>query len=313
MADRRIFITGVCGCLGSNLVEHLIPQGYQILGVDNYATGDVKFKSTHSDFEIIEGSVNDQPLMESLFEKFRPEVVIHSAASYKDPGDWQEDVKTNISGAICIANAASKYSVEKIINFQTALCYGRPSTVPIPVDAETRPFTSYGISKTAGENYLLNADLNVTSLRLANICGPRLSIGPIPTFYKRLKEGLDCFCSDSTRDFLDIEDFHDLIDLLLNQRGNNTNEVFNVSTGEATSIEQIYQLVASHLGIVDSVAPILPVEKDDVKDVVLDPSKTETALGWKARFNFHETITRQLKWYDEYGIENIYSHLSEKS
>ena len=53
----------------------------------------------------------------------------------------------------------------------------------------TRPFTSYGISKTAGEAYLAISDLPLDSLRLANISGPRLAIGPIPTFYKRLKAG----------------------------------------------------------------------------------------------------------------------------
>ena len=52
----------------------------------------------------------------------------------------------------------------------------------------------------------------VVSLRLANVTGPRLAIGPIPTFYKRLKEGKGCFCSDTIRDFLDMSDFLALMD-----------------------------------------------------------------------------------------------------
>ena len=87
------------------------------------------------------------------------------------------------------------------------MCYGRPNNIPIPINHPTAPFTSYGISKTAGESYLLQSDLPVVSLRLANICGPRLAIGPIPTFYQRLKENKDCFCSETVRDFLDISDY----------------------------------------------------------------------------------------------------------
>ena len=312
MANRRIFISGICGCLGSNLVEHLIPQGYEIVGIDNYSTGDRKFQSTHSNLKILEGSVQDRGFVGKIFEDFRPEVIIHSAAFYKDPKDCQEDVDTNIGGAICMSDLASQYEVKHLINFQTALCYGRPSKTPIPIEADTRPFTSYGISKTAGEAYLLNSGVSVTSLRLANICGPRLSIGPIPTFYKRLKADLECFCTDSTRDFLDVSDFNALIDLLLSTAGPDSNQVLNVSTGESTSILQIYELIASHLGVSSEGVPVVPVGGDDVQHVILDPSETESKLGWKARFDFKTTLARQLEWYDDNGIENIYSHLTDK-
>ncbi len=107
--------------------------------------------------------------------------------------------------------------MERLVNFQTALCYGRPDATPIPVTAPTRPFTSYGVSKTAGEHYVLMSGLNAVSLRLGNITGPRLSIGPIPTFYTRLKAGKGCFCSDTTRDFLDMEDFFSFLDLAVKQ------------------------------------------------------------------------------------------------
>ena len=89
--------------------------------------------------------------------------------------------------------ASEALNVIKLVNFQTALCYGKPKKVPISINEPISPFTSYGISKTAGEAYLLNAKVDNISLRLANICGPRLAIGPIPTFYKRLKLGQDCF------------------------------------------------------------------------------------------------------------------------
>ena len=205
----KILITGGAGCLGSNIVEKMLPQGHEFLVLDNFATGKKEVVPEVTGLRVIEGSVTDEKLVDELFETFKPTHVIHSAAAYKEPDNWKEDANTNILGSIVIAKACLKYNVNKVINFQTALCYGRPAKVPIPVDSATAPFTSYGISKTAGEKYLLNSGLNVISMRLANICGPRLSIGPIPTFYTRLKAGKSCFCSDSVRDFLDMEDFLD--------------------------------------------------------------------------------------------------------
>ena len=196
-----------------------------------------------------------------------------------------------------------------MINFQTALCYGRPSKIPIPINHPTNPFTSYGISKHSGEAFLLQSSLPVISLRLANICGPRLAIGPLPTFYKRLKEGKNCFCSEAIRDFLDMTDFLRLIDQALEESA--PLGIFNVSTGLGYSIYDLFCAVCEYLDIDMPEVPRLPVGDDDVSEVVLDPSETEKAFNWKATVNFKDTIHNQLRWYDKFGINDIYSHLAE--
>ncbi len=304
----RILITGGAGCLGSNLIERYIPQGCQILAIDNFATGKKEVLPPVSGLEVVEGSIASADLVRGCFERFKPTHVIHSAAAYKDPADWAEDAATNITGTIHIAKASLSSGVRRFVNFQTALCYGRPSKVPISVFHPLAPFTSYGISKTAGERYLLQSGLPVISLRLANICGPRLAIGPIPTFYKRLKAGQKCFCSDTVRDFLDMEDFFSLMDIVLNPEA--PAGVFNVSTGEGHTIKDVFDAVASYLGVNPGEVPIVPPGVDDVPAVVLDPVETERAFGWKASRNFIETINRQLQWYDQYGVTDIFSHLS---
>jgi nucleoside-diphosphate-sugar epimerase len=106
-----------------------------------------------------------------------------------------------------------------------------PRRLPVPVDHPVAPFTSYGISKTAGEQYMLLSGLPVVSLRLANVTGPRLAIGPIPTFFKRLQAGQKCFCSDTQRDFLDMTDFLAFMDPPSPKA---RRSAYNVSTGKGT-------------------------------------------------------------------------------
>lgn len=304
----RLLITGGAGCLGSNLIERFYPNGYEICVIDNFATGKREVVPEQPGLMVIEGSIADAEVVSKTFENFQPTHVIHSAAAYKDPSDWAEDNRTNVLGTINVAKAALKAEVKRFINFQTALCYGRPSIVPIPVTHPLAPFTSYGISKTAGESYLLQAGLPLISFRLANICGPRLAIGPIPTFYKRLKAGQSCFCSDTERDFLDMSDFFRLMDLALHDDA--PNGAFNVSTGEGHSIHDVFQAVADYLGIAVPDVPIMPARADDVPRVVLDPTSTEKTFGWKAKVGFFETIRNQLHWYDQVGMSDIFSHLA---
>jgi nucleoside-diphosphate-sugar epimerase len=304
----RLLITGGAGCLGSNLIDEYLAQGDEILVIDNFATGSHEALAASSRLEIVDGTVADRRLVDAAFTRFAPTHVIHSAASYKDPDDWREDVATNVTGTINTIEAARDAGVERFVYLQTALCYGRPERVPIPVDHPTRPFTSYGISKTAGEAYLAVSDLPWVSLRLANITGPRLAIGPIPTFYKRLNSGQKCFCTNTIRDFLDISDFLALMRIIL--RVDAPTGIFNVSTGEGHTIAEVFNTIAACLGItLPEPVPVVPPAADDIPAVVLDPSRTRAALGWKAELSLSESIARMVRWYDTHGVPVIHSHL----
>lgn len=305
---KKLFITGGGGCLGASIIDKYLPLRYEILVIDNFATGKRQNLPDVNDLVVVEGSISNTALVNKLIKEFNPSVVINSAAAYKDPANWKEDTEANIIGSINVAKACIEHGIKKVINFQTALNYGRPETIPIPVTAPSKPFTSYGISKTAGEQYLLNSGLNVISLRLANICGSRLAIGPIPTFYTRLKDKKNCFCSDSIRDFLDMEDFLNLLDIAIHQEI--PTGVYNVSTGKGNSIKDVFDEVVGHLKITAPEVPIVPIGTDDVREVILDPSYTELVFKWKAKYDFKQTIKRQLEWYDKYGVTDIFSHLA---
>jgi UDP-glucose 4-epimerase len=303
----KIFITGGAGCLGSNLVEHWLPRGYKLCVLDNFSTGKREVLPLIKNLNVVEGSIEDAVAVDNIISDFKPDVVINSAASYKNPDDWIADTQTNVIGPINIAKSCERNNVRQIINFQTALCYGRPIELPIPITHPTMPFTSYGVSKASGENYLLMSKVPTVSLRLANITGPRLAIGPIPTFYKRLKSGQSCFCSDSRRDFLDMEDFFSLMDKIILSTGRRG--VYNVSTGTSHSIKEIFDLVVSHLQLPNQEVPIVAVGDDDVAEVVLDASETKIAFDWEHKYQFEDIIKRQLLWYDDFGVSDVFSHL----
>ena len=303
----RILITGGAGCLGSNLIEHWLPAGHDIFVVDNFATGKRDVVPEVPRLTVREGDIADQAQVQDCFDAFKPDVVVHAAAAYKNPDNWVEDTRTNVLGSAHVARAAKAHGVKRLINFQTALCYGRPQQLPIPASHPTAPFTSYGITKTAGEQFMLLSGVPTLSLRIANVTGPRLAIGPIPTFYKRLKAGQNCFCSDTARDFLDMSDFLVFMDLAVAQEA--PTGVFNVSTGQAHSIKEIFDLVADYLGVGPKEVPVVPAAADDVPVVALDASETMRAFGWAARVGFAETIRRQLAWYDAHGVTDVFSHL----
>jgi UDP-glucose 4-epimerase len=305
----RILITGGAGCLGSNLTERYLKAGHEVFVLDNYATGHrASLPDSLAQLTIMEGSVSDAAAVTSAFEAFKPTHVIHSAAAYKDPDDWLEDVRTNVEGTINVVNAAKAAGVLRFVNFHTALGYGRPASLPVAADAPARPFTSYGVSKQAGESYLAMSGLPFVSLRLANVTGPRLAIGPIPTFYTRLKAGKACFCSRTVRDFIDMSDFFSIMDLAL-QEGAPTG-IFNVSTGTGHSIKEIFDIVADHVGAeLSEPVPEVGPGADDVPAMVLDPAETIRAFDWTPKFTFEQTIRRMLAWYDQNGVTTIYSHL----
>jgi hypothetical protein len=95
----RILITGGAGCLGSNLIEHWLPQDHEIFVIDNFATGKREVVPEVPGLTVKEGSIVDQELVDACFAQFQPEVVVHAAAAYKDPDDWVEDSRTNVIGS----------------------------------------------------------------------------------------------------------------------------------------------------------------------------------------------------------------------
>ena len=209
----KVLITGGAGFIGSHLADRLLAEGHQVLAIDNFATGRRDNLATHPHVTLVEGTIADQALVEKTFGSFGPEVVVHAAASYKNPDNWVEDVRTNVLGTVLVVKASQTAKVKRLIYFQTALCYGlHPLEQPITLNHPIRSLgSSYAISKTGGEQYMDLGGLDYISFRLANAYGPRNLSGPLPTFYQRLTTGKPCFVMDTRRDFVYISDLVDCV------------------------------------------------------------------------------------------------------
>lgn len=307
-----LFVTGGAGCLGSEIVHYFEPRFDQIVVFDNLETGDRLWLPESKKLIFIGGDVADSASVEQAFQEFSPTHVVHGAASYADPDNWSRDIATNALGTLNVVKASEKLNVETFIYLQTALGYGRPGSTPIPITHPLRPQTSYGISKVAGELYALGSELpQVFSFRLANVCAPRLSIGPFPTFFKRILSNEACTVSDAERDFLHIEDFLSLLELAFASKAAYRG-AFNVSTGVGHSIEQVYRAVESLLEADFGAPAVVPVGDDDIKSVVLDPTETQDYFGWSPQKSFDEIVKSQIAWFQEMGVGEIRSHLKNR-
>lgn len=306
----KIFITGGCGFIGSHLAEKFLSRGEQVLVVDNFTTGRRDNLSAHSNLQIIEDTICNEERMRSLMQDFKPDLVIHAAASYKDPNDWSRDAQTNVMGTAIICRAAMAANVTRLVYFQTALCYGlKPLEQPITLNHPILPSgSSYAISKTAGEEYVRLSTLNYMIFRLANVYGPRNVSGPLPTFYKKLTENQECFVMDTRRDFIFVDD---VVECVLKAFDQNAKGIFHISSGSDVAIKDLFNEALNALGMKKSVE-VRPRHPDDAPSILLDPSRVQNELGWKARTPLSVGVSRAIEYYKSHGLTETFTHLHQK-
>ena len=305
----KILITGGAGFIGSHLADRLITRGDEVLVIDNFATGRRDNLVPHPNLKLVEDTISNEKLVNKLMEEFRPDLVVHAAASYKDPHNWMEDSLTNVMGTAIVCQAMQKAEVKRIIYFQTALCYGlKPIEQPVTLSHPILPRgSSYAISKTAGEDYVHLSGLDYVTFRLANAYGPRNISGPLPTFYKRLTTNQKCFVMDSRRDFVYIDDMINCIMHAVDGEGSGT---YHISSGSDFSIKELFDATTAALGM-DIVVEIKPRQPDDVYSILLDPSRTVNEVGWKAGTPLKEGVQKTISYYEKHGIAETFTHLKE--
>ncbi len=305
----KILITGVAGQVGSHVADALLADGHQVWGIDNLSTGREVHLPKHDSFNFILGSIADQSLVQNTFEEFKPDSVVHAAASYKDPDDWVEDTATNAVGGLNIVRASIDANVQRFVYFQTALVYGvRPLTNPILLDHPRRvDNSSYSITKGVCEDFLVLSGLNHVVFRLANVIGDRCVSGPLPIFYQRLVDGKKCFVTPARRDFVYVGD---LVAATMKALGGVGSGAYHFSSGKDFAIRELFDAVAAKLEISPLPEPELrPLGEDEAPSILLDPSRTFADFGQIAFTPLTEIVDRAISYYEQFGTEGEYTHL----
>ena len=153
---KKVFVTGAAGFIGSNLVDRLLSDGYEVVGWDNLSTGKLKFLENafqHPNFKFVSGdNLNIKSLTESMNGC---DTVFHLAANADvrfGLDHPSKDLNQNTIATFNILEAMRKNGIRRIVFSSTGSVYGESTIIPTPEDAPFPIQTSlYGASKVAGE------------------------------------------------------------------------------------------------------------------------------------------------------------------
>lgn len=307
----KVFITGGSGQVGSTAADLFLGRGDTVISIDNLATGRKDNLLDQPRLTQVDGSIVDGVRINELFEEFKPDVVVHTAASYKDPDDWETDAAVNAVGGANIAKACKIHKVQRLIYFQTALCYGTKTLhQPIQLDHPINPVnSSYAISKTAGEHYVQFSGVDWVTFRLANVIGPRNVSGPLPIFYGRLAEGKKCFVTPARRDFCFAGDLARVVVQAADGVGNGT---YHFSSGKDVAIKELYDAVVKAMKLNDYPEPeVKPLGPDDAPSILLDPSRTFADFKDVSFTPLDEIAQMSVDRWKRDGVVGGYTHLKE--
>jgi UDP-glucose 4-epimerase len=284
----RALVTGGAGFIGSHLVDALLARGDEVHVVDNLATG--RRENLSPAATLHETDVREP--LEDAFAAARPQRVFHLAAQ-ADVGTSVErpllDADVNVLGTLRVLEAARSHNAPVVFSSTGGALYGE-CPEPAREDAPREPLAPYGASKLCGEEYLatwnrLHGTRHV-ALRFGNVYGPRqlpkLEGGVVAIFMQRLRAGERGTIfgdGEQERDFVYVGD---VVRALLAAAESEAAGAFNVGTGVATSVNELWKRCAAAAGS-DADAEHADPRPGELRRSVLDVSRAREALGWEPR------------------------------
>ena len=307
----KILITGGAGFIGSHLSQLLISEGNQVIAHDNQSTGSIKNLNPSSNLEVIEGSILDSKLVDSLMSKVT--VCFHLAAALGVKNIVEhplESLETNIKGTEIVLNAAAKYQVRTLLASSSEI-YGKNPNQPLREDSDRLLGSpkvarwSYSEAKAIDEFYAFQLNkqkgLPVTIARLFNTVGPRQSGNygmVLPRFVSAaLSNQPITVYGDGTqsRTFSAVSDVVLALAGLLKTE-NTIGEVFNVGGNQQITIldlaKKVIEITNSNSKI--EYKPYSEVYGSDFEEPnsrIPDISKIKGAINWRPQKGLDEIIT----------------------
>jgi len=307
----KYLVTGGAGFIGSHIAEELLHRGHSVRIVDNFSTGKRENIAPFlGKIDLIEGDIKDFEVCQQAVKDM--DFVLHQAALTSVPRSIEDPLLTNevnITGALNLLLASRDAGVRRFVLASSAAVYGDNPGLPKKENMEGLPLSPYAASKRMGELYcqVFNRafGLSTVSLRYFNIFGPRQDpssqyASVIPNFIgKMLKEEKPVVFGDGeqSRDFLYVSNVVEA-NILASQAGDVSGEVFNIGSGERTSVNS---LVVKLNEVLDK--EIKPTYEEprpgDIKHSYADISKARKMLKYEPSVSFSEGLGETVRWYKE--------------
>jgi UDP-glucose 4-epimerase len=305
----KAFVTGAAGFIGSNVVDRLLAGGHDVVGYDNFSTGQERFLEDARPspaFRLVRGDVLS--LDDLTAAMAGSDTVFHLAANADvrfGLDHPKRDLEQNTIATFHVLEAMRANGAKRIAFSSTGSVYGEAAVIPTPEDAPFPLQTSlYGASKLAGESliqaYCEGFGFEGYIFRFVSILGERYSHGHVFDFYKHLRSNpgeLTVLGNGKQRkSYLYIQDCIDAILTALAHRSLKP-QVYNLGVDEFCEVNDSIGWITRHLGL----SPKLSYTGGDrgwVGDnpfILLDCSKIR-ALGWKPKITIQEGIIKTLEY-----------------
>lgn len=313
---KKILVTGGCGFIGSNIVQRLITEGYQVKIIDDLSAGSREYiKECLEKKEIchfVKGTITDKKFVEE--ETKNIDIIIHEAANPNVRTSVENlfsDFKINVQGTLNILQAMVKNDIPKIIFASSAgTVYGETEVIPTPENHPLAPISHYGASKAASEQYLSSFsslyNIEVISLRLGNIFGPPSNHGVMYDFFCKLKknpEKLEILGDGKqVKSYLYIDDCVEAHIQAMKLSFDGC-QAFNITTSEGMTVNEIANNVVEAMGLTNVEYTYTGGERGwagDVKRAISDVTKAEKELQWKQKITIKEGIRKYISWLENH-------------
>lgn len=312
----RILVTGGAGFIGSHIVDSLLAKGARVTVLDNLSFGVMEnLEAVKNDIEFIQGDILDRELLDSIMPGH--DAVSHQAAQLEillATGDPHWDLQVNTIGTLNVLDAARKAGVAKVINASSACVYGQKEG-PTREDDSRHPNWTYGVSKLAAEEYCRiyceSKGLPSVNLRYAIVYGEREWFRRVlPLFLKRVMDGQPPVVfggGGQYRDFIHVSDVVKLHNRCLTSDAADS-QFLNVSTGLGTTVSELAQRISTLFHNGDVIHEELAQGQtsqfvtgkrrntDELKSMVLDPTRAAEILDWKPAIDLDEGLRRSFEW-----------------
>ncbi len=309
----KVLVTGGAGFIGSHMVGRLVGDGHDVIVIDNESTG--RRDNVPPQAHYFRGDVAVPADLDAPFA-LRPEAVFHIAGqvsmirSFSDP---LSDLRTNVQGTVNVLQCCLEHRVKRLLYASSMTVYGNTAVLPTPETAACEPVSYYGITKYAGERYVLTtaertdlkSGFHVTCFRMYSVYGPGQALdnsyqGVLGIFLGNLqrREPVTVFGDgEQTRDFVYVADVVDAWVGALTEPAS-FGKVFNLGSGQRLSINRLADetLVASGRSRDSYQVLYAPGRPGEQRHVEADIRRARAELGWQPRISFHAGLQWTVEW-----------------